>query len=129
MATAVVTIADSRSGTLVTQTVLLVRTDPWSDLNHYLLPLLRRVIAASHPNTIIATVKPVVLDLLSSEMVDLYPTLVELAGLPVVPKCTGDPDPSVHCLMGVSVSCATEWCCQVCVVVCLTDGAGWCDPD
>lgn len=36
------------------------------------------------------------------EMVDLYPTLVELAKLPPVPKCDGDPEPSVHCLQGTS---------------------------
>ena len=34
------------------------------------------------------------------------PTLVELAGLPPVPKCNGDPEPSVHCLMGTSYASA-----------------------
>jgi iduronate 2-sulfatase len=40
------------------------------------------------------------------EMLDLFPTLVELAGLPAVPKCTGtaagDQPPSVLCLQGES---------------------------
>jgi hypothetical protein len=34
------------------------------------------------------------------------PTLVELAGLKPVPSCTGDPDPSVHCLHGRSYASA-----------------------
>lgn len=37
------------------------------------------------------------------EMLDFYPTLVELAGLPGLPSCTGlDQPPSVHCLQGES---------------------------
>ena len=35
-----------------------------------------------------------------------YPTLVELAGLPTVPKCEGNPEPTVHCLMGTSYASA-----------------------
>ena len=40
------------------------------------------------------------------EMVDLYPTLVELAKLPPVPKCVGDPEANVHCLQGTSYASA-----------------------
>ena len=31
---------------------------------------------------------------------------MELAGLPTVPKCEGNPEPSVHCLMGTSYASA-----------------------
>ena len=34
------------------------------------------------------------------------PTLVELAGLPPVPTCKGNPEPSVHCLHGTSYASA-----------------------
>ena len=34
------------------------------------------------------------------------PTLVELAGLPAVPKCKGDPAANVHCLHGTSYASA-----------------------
>ena len=41
------------------------------------------------------------------EMLDVYPTLVELAGLPQVASCNGmDPDPSTHCLHGRSYASA-----------------------
>ena len=34
------------------------------------------------------------------------PTLIELAGLPTVPKCKGDPAADVHCLHGTSYASA-----------------------
>jgi len=40
------------------------------------------------------------------EMLDLFPTLVELAGLPSLPACVGDPGPEVDCVEGVSYASA-----------------------
>jgi hypothetical protein len=40
-------------------------------------------------------------------VLQVYPTLVELAGLPTVPSCNGmDPGPSTHCLHGRSYASA-----------------------
>ena len=40
------------------------------------------------------------------QMTDLYPTLSEVAGLPTVPACKGDPDPTVNCTHGRSYASA-----------------------
>lgn len=40
------------------------------------------------------------------EMVDLYPTLIELAGIAPVPECKGDQPATVHCLQGTSYASA-----------------------